>query len=90
VNTAFIAICGAAIGAVLTFIVAMKRERRDELQLLIDNLRKDNEELRERVMDMEKRITAYEHREFEQQKEITKLHAILYARDAGINPRDVS
>jgi uncharacterized protein YlxW (UPF0749 family) len=84
------AICGAAIGAVLTFIVAMKRERRDELQLLIDNLRKDNEELRQRVLEMEKRIDSYEHERFEQQREITKLHAMLYARDAGINPRDVS
>ena len=88
-NTALIAICGAAIGAVLTFIVAMRKDKRDDIQLLIDNLRKDNDELRERVVEMEKRIAHYEQEIFDQQKTITKLHALLYARDAGIKPNDV-
>lgn len=83
-NTALIAICGAAIGAVLTFIVAMKKEKRDEVQLLVDNLRKDNDELRARIAQMEQRISLYESERFEQSKEIAKLHAMLYARDNNL------
>lgn len=68
---------GGAVGAILTFISMSRKNRRDDFTVFITALKKDNDELRERVKDAERSI-------IEMHKERAQLMAHLAKLEAKI------
>lgn len=74
---------GAALGGILTFITNARKNRRDDFTAIVEVLQKDNQSLRDRLLQMESRISHLEGERAALLVQIDKLQAMILTLDSG-------
>lgn len=74
---------GTGLGAVLTFFTNTRKNRRDDFLALVEVLQKDNQSLRDRLLQMESRISHLEGERAALLVQIDKLQAMILTLDSG-------
>lgn len=72
------AVIGAIAGAFLTFVTAMKKNRRDDFIAIVEILQKDNATLREKIVTLEDRMVLLEKERLELVRQIVELQKMLH------------
>lgn len=75
------ALLGAGGGSVLTFIVSMRKNRRDDFIAIVEILQKDNALLREKIVTLEDRLLTLEKEKIELVRQVVELQKMLHVSE---------
>jgi cell division protein FtsB len=74
---------GVILGSVLTYITANKKNRRDDFVALVEALRIDNADLRQRISALEAELARLRNERMHLAEQIGKLQTQIHLKDVG-------